>query len=145
MKKLSLAVIVMSSLVLQSCATLFGGAKYNAHYEVENRPNAKIYVNDHKVSDTGEATTLEARNRSVYVEVVDGDCKVKKEYMNELRVGWLISDIVITGVVPLVVDFATGSMYRPVEGRGVQKLGTDDFKYVINIDDECPLEETAKQ
>jgi len=125
--------------LFSSCATMFGGSKYNAHIEVEGRPKARIYVNDTKVDTDGSATVLQKRNESVYIEVRDGDCKVTKDYMNEMRVGWLLSDVFITGLIPAVVDFATGSIYKPVEGRGVQKLGTDDFKYRINIDEECPI------
>jgi len=41
-------------------------------------------------------------------------CQTQKDSPKQVRVGYLIADIVL-GLVPLVVDFITNAIYKPCE------------------------------
>ncbi len=114
MKKIILVFAVIAIMVLtQSCATILGGSR--ASVSVKGTPeNAKVYVNG---SYKGEAPlnvkVPRGKRATTTIKVEANNYKPAEiEITSRVSLGYLGLDI-ITGLIPAVIDFATGNIYAP--------------------------------
>lgn len=145
-KSLLLAVASAAfAFTFSSCATIIGGAKYNAKIQVPNHPTATITVNG-DYAGQGEANILVKRKDAdkLTVTVKEENCEPETTRFNRKSFrGWAFAGTVLgwTGLIepgiPLpwgvVVDGCTGAWWKPDETEpGVRKIDYDHFLYIIN-------------
>lgn len=145
-KSLLLAVASAAfAFTFSSCATIIGGAKYNAKIQVPNHPTATITVNG-DYAGQGEANILVKRKDAdkLTVTVKEENCEPETTRFNSKSFrGWAFAGTVLgwTGLIepgiPLpwgvVVDGCTGAWWKPDETEpGVRKIDYDHFLYIIN-------------
>ncbi len=112
---LLLASVVAISLLLPGCATILGGSKDASYVRNGNPPNADVYYNG---SYVGKAPTKvkipkSAKQGNSTVEVkAEGYETSTINMTRKVSVGYTVLDI-LTGVVWLGIDFATGNIYKP--------------------------------
>lgn len=149
--RISVLMLFASLFILSSCATMFGGSRYNATVQVANHPKAKImYKGEHK--GTGEATFKVKRKEAdeFTITIQEEGCEAEtKEFTKKTFRGWsLVGSIVMwTGLVngiPLpwgvVLDEATGSWWKPsVKEEGVVKENFNNYIYTVPYNG-CPEE-----
>jgi len=133
---LSLAAFALS---FSSCATIVGGAKYNARVRVPDHPNAKITING-RYQGNGEASMLVPRKdaNQLSVTVQDGDDEPQTTVFNgrKFRPGPLVFDLLFFWLPPIpvgvIVDAAAGAWWKPDENEaGVSKIDVDNYLYTI--------------
>lgn len=141
---LAIASIALASM-FSSCATIIGGAKYNAKIIVPNHPTAAITVNGEKAGH-GEANVLvkrkDADKLTVVVKEENCEAETTRFTSKEFRVWACVGTVLgFTGIIqpgiPLpwgvAVDAATGAWWKPDETeKNVRKLDFDHFLYTIN-------------
>jgi hypothetical protein len=118
MKSKLIALAIGSCLLMQSCATVFSGNNANVRVPKGTAPNAKIYVDGNYTADVPETIKIPKRALRDGVDVTvkaDGKEQTTK-VRRKVQVGWLILDI-ITGLVWVGVDFATGDIYKATPSR----------------------------
>jgi hypothetical protein len=151
MKNLITTSLFISSLLLSSCATIVGGAKYNAHVVVNNRPNAKIMYQG-EFRGTGTATFKVKRSDADKFSflVKEDNCNdqsfayTSKTFRTWAFIGTLVTwtfgikstpEDVFGFPIPLgaVVDFATGALWKPnVKEKGIMKEDVKTFRYIVD-------------
>jgi len=142
--------VLAVSAVCSSCATICGGSKYYAQVLVPNRPSAEI-VYQGEVSGTGSAFIMMKRknaNKFSFTVREKGCGPQTYNYTSRAFRGWALAGTLVTwtgyvtGVyIPwgLGVDLATGALWKPnVAERGVVKINSKNFKYVVNYTG-CPV------
>ena len=144
MKISSLAFIAVLVILLPSCATVFGGQKYNALVEVEDHPNAKIYYKGKKIG-TGNAVVQLPRaqsNRLVFTLMEDGcpDQNISfttRKVRGGVVVASIISDILwFPFIFNNIVDIATGAYFKPNDtDKMIVKNSHDSYSYNLNYSD----------
>ena len=129
-------------LLFSSCATIAGGAKYNARVKVPDHPNAKITING-QYRGNGEVSMLIKRKEAnmLNVTVQDGDDEPQTTMFTgrKFRGGTLACDLLLLWwvppiplITPVVVDAAAGSWWKPDEKEpGVTKIDNDNYLYTI--------------
>jgi hypothetical protein len=160
MKNLITISLLISSLLLSSCATIIGGSKYNAHVVINNRPNAKIMYQG-EFRGTGTATFKVKRSDADKFSflVKEDNCNEQQfAYKTKAFRGWAFAGTLITWTflikstpqdafgfpIPLgaVVDFATGALWKPSEKeKGVMKEDFKTFRYIVDYTG-CPAQTT---
>ena len=126
------------SLLFSSCATVFGGAKYNARFRVPDHPNAKISING-QYRGNGEASMLINRKEAnmLNVTVQEGDDDPQTTVFNGRKFrGWaFVGSLLWNFPIPLtgiIIDACTGAWWKPdVNEQGVTKVDNDNFLYTI--------------
>ena len=128
-----------------SCATIIGGAKYNAKVQVPNHPDATISVNG-EFKGQGEANFLVKRRDAdkLTITVQEENCEPETtHFISKSFRGWAFVGTVLgwTGWIPntyiflpwgIVVDGITGAWWKPdVTEKGVSKIDYDNFLYTI--------------
>jgi len=143
--------------LFSSCATIFGGAKYNAHVIVNGSPGAKITYNNRYI---GYGTASFKVNRKdankVTIAVQENGCEEQIfHYTNRGFRGWpFFSSLILwTSFYPgtniilpwgVALDFVTGAVWKPdVMEQGVMKMDYKNFQYIINYIPECDRTEIA--
>ena len=115
-----LIVVVFS---LSSCATIFGGKRNTIKIEAGLPEKAQVYLDGKYLGET----PFEARV-SKYDLQEGSIIEIKKENYETMtyevsrspHVAYVISDLL--GVVPLLIDVATGNIYRPNTNKIVYDL-----------------------
>lgn len=105
MRKLFL--LLIASILLQSCATIFQGSKQRVFITTEPS-TARIYVNDEYLGSGHAEAKLKRSKQHTIMAKNDG---YQNRYMtidNNFQAGWLIADI-FTGWLGIIVDACTGS------------------------------------
>lgn len=110
MKRL-FAVVLLCSLVWMSfgCAALFtsGRGKVSAS---SNPSGAEVWVNGEKMGQT--PVTLRLKTKGEYTVTIKKEGYKEQVFRvtNKVGVGWVVLDI-LAGLLPVIVDAATGSWY----------------------------------
>lgn len=126
----------MSGLLFTSCATLVGGAKYNAHIQVPNHPNAKITLNGQYLGNGQATASLNRREcNQVNIIVQEGDDEPQTVLFNgrKFRTGTLIADFILP-IPPgtFILDVITGAWWRPDDGDSrITRESVKDYLYTI--------------
>lgn len=108
MKKI-LVFAVAAILFTGGCATLFKGN--SSKLDVNSDPQgAQVYVNGNLMGETPVNIKLESK-RTYSIEFKKEGFRTKTvNIQNHVGAGWIILDV-ITGLIPVIVDAATGSWY----------------------------------
>lgn len=129
-----------------SCATIIGGAKYNAKVQVPNHPDATISVNG-EWKGKGEANFLVKRKdaNKLNITVQEENCEpetvkyTRRSFRGWSFVGslvgwtfWLTNAPYVIIPAGVIVDACTGAWWKPdVTEKGVSKIDYDNFLYTI--------------
>jgi hypothetical protein len=110
MKRLmSIILIAFLFLLTSSCATIFKGNASKIDFS-SNPQGAQIYVNGNYMGDTPIRLKLESK-RTYNIEFRKEGYKTRTfNITNHVGVGWIVLDVLF-GLVPVIVDAATGSWY----------------------------------
>jgi len=106
-----LSIFLMASLFLltSSCATIFKGNTSKIDFN-SNPQGAQIYVNGNYMGDTPIRLKLESK-QTYNIEFRKEGYKTKTfNITNHVGAGWIVLDVLF-GLVPVIVDAATGSWY----------------------------------
>lgn len=94
-------------IMLTSCATLFGPKNHTLAVSSQP-PQAEIYVNGFKMGTTPAEIALKA-DKSYTIEIRrEGYESVTRIVNTKVGAGWVVLDV-LGGLIPVIVDAATGS------------------------------------
>jgi uncharacterized protein YceK len=112
MKKHLLLAVLM--LLLSGCATVITGNM--THVKVTGTPeNANVYYDGTLVGKSPCTITMSKKDltQGKHITIVADGVKVNQTFLNrKINVGILAVDLVC-GVIPAIVDLATGALYSP--------------------------------
>jgi len=137
MKRHLFVLLVLSAfgLSFSSCATIVGGAKYNAHVEVPDHPDAKITVNGQYLGNGQVTASLNRIDcNQVNITVQDGNDEPQTTMFSgrKFRTGTLIADILAFFPGGLIIDAITGAWWRPDEGDSrITRQNVKNYLYTI--------------
>lgn len=101
---LSLALLVVS---MSSCAALFRGSQDRVSFQSEPS-GAKVYINGQLAGTAPFETMLEAKRSHAVEFRLDGYQTRSTAITSSVGAGWIVLDI-LGGIIPIIVDAATGS------------------------------------
>ena len=107
--KIKILSIALICIYLSSCALVFKGTKQDVSFRSEPQ-RAEVYVNGIRMGET--PLTLRLVTKQTYaIEFRREGYKPKSvQINNKVGAGWVVLDIVL-GLVPVVIDAATGAWY----------------------------------
>jgi hypothetical protein len=125
-------VILGIAILMNSCATIFGGTKYVAHVTPSNK-QADVYMNDIKYG-TGDTKIKVKRSNNLNLTLKAEVCDdLDKMYVKEARIPIVILSFLSWGLLGIIVDFADGAAYKPdVDIPGVQKIDDKNYKFIVD-------------
>ncbi len=101
--------IAVAVLTFSSCATLFKGSTDGVNFSSEP-DGAKVYVNGDMLGTTPFALELKS-NKTYTIEFRKDGYENKTVLLNNsVGGGWIVLDV-LGGLIPIVVDAATGNWY----------------------------------
>ncbi len=102
--------IAVATLTLSSCATLFKGSTDGVKFSSEPA-GSKVYVNGDLLGTTPFALELKS-NKTYTIEFKKDGFEPKTVLLNNsVGGGWIVLDI-LGGLLPVVIDAATGNWYE---------------------------------
>jgi hypothetical protein len=106
----SVITITIVAIIFVSCATLFGPQTHPL--AVASDPHgADVYVNGFKMGTTPVELSLKA-DKSYTIEFrKEGYQTVTRVVNSKVGAGWVILDV-LGGLIPVIVDAATGAWYK---------------------------------
>jgi len=109
-KLLSILVLVSFVITFSGCAAIFKGS--NSKLNLSSDPaGAKVYVNGNYYGTTPIRILLKS-NETYTVEFrKEGYKTVTRNITNHVGAGWIVLDV-LAGLVPVIIDAATGSWYE---------------------------------
>lgn len=137
-KTIFVALLVVSTLSMNSCGVMFGGSKYAGNITVKDHPDAEIYVDGSKLG-TGNAHGLFSRNRPLTVEVKKDGCEPKVQTFDKtFRTGNFILSVISWGLIGVGVDLGTGAAYKPAHNSNpnIQRLSDKNYTFAVDYS-EC--------
>jgi len=107
---MSIILIAFLFLLTSSCATIFKGN--SSKIDISSNPQgSQIFVNGNYMGDTPIRLKLESK-LTYNIEFRKEGYKTKTfNITNHVGVGWIVLDVIF-GLVPVIVDAATGSWYE---------------------------------
>ncbi len=104
------AFILVLSLMFSSCATIFKGSTDGVNFSSD--PNgAKVYVNGDLMGTTPFALELKS-NKTYTIQFKKDGFQTKSVVLNNsVGGGWIVLDV-LGGLLPVVIDAATGNWYE---------------------------------
>ena len=104
-----LLLLTFSLLFLNSCATLFKGSTEEVSFSSEPT-GAEVYVNGQYMGETPFPLNLESDKHYTIEFRLEGYENKTVLINNSVGAGWIILDI-LGGLIPIIVDAATGDWY----------------------------------
>jgi len=108
-KLLSWLLLAVVFFFFSGCATLFHGTSEEVHFG-SNPVGAEVWISGVKMGETPFALKLEVKKTYVVEFRKEGYKTVAQNITNHVGAGWIILDV-ICGLVPVIVDAATGAWY----------------------------------
>ncbi|MBN2198777.1 MAG: PEGA domain-containing protein [Candidatus Aminicenantes bacterium] len=108
-KSLNAVLIAALLLATWSCATLFKGTTEDVIFSSNPDP-AEVWVNGAKLGVTPCTLNLETKQRYTIEFRKEGFKTEIRNLTNHVGAGWIVLDVV-AGLVPVIVDAATGAWY----------------------------------
>jgi hypothetical protein len=102
--------ITVASLIFLSCATIFKGSTDTVNFTSEPS-QAKVYVNGMLLGTTPVELELASDKTYTLEFKMDGYQTRTVILNNSVGAGWIILDI-LGGLIPVVIDAATGNWYE---------------------------------
>ena len=133
----------MTIMCLTGCATICGGAKYNAEIIVDNHPKAEITYNGRYIGSGRADIKIRRRDADKVVFTVKEEGKKEQYYSFHEKTfrGWSLLGTILgwTGYYQgiylpwgVAVDGITGSWWKPCEyENGVVKVDYDNYRYFL--------------
>lgn len=110
MKKAIAVVCVVSFLSMSGCATLFKGTTENV--SMESSPvQADVFVNGQLMGKTPLQLKLATKKEYVVEFRAEGYQPRTYHINNRVGAGWIILDV-LGGLIPVIIDAATGAWYK---------------------------------
>ncbi len=110
MKKfVSCGVLLSMLLLLSSCATIFKGTSEEVRFGSEPQ-KAEVWINGARMGETPVSLKLESKKTYQIEFRKEGFKTATRTITNHVGAGWIILDV-LAGLVPVVVDAATGAWY----------------------------------
>lgn len=101
--------IAVAPLIFGSCATIFKGSTDNVSFS-SDPSGAKVYVNGTLLGTTPVQLELKSKN-SYTIEFKKEGYETRTVLLNNsVGAGWIVLDALF-GLVPIIVDAATGNWY----------------------------------
>ena len=109
MKKV-LSIILMFA-IFTNCATIFKGSTEEVNFY--SKPSgAEVYINGQYRGNTPLLNLKLKSNKDYFIEIKkDGFVTHSKTIHSELSFGYLVLDILFTGLLGVIVDASTGAWY----------------------------------
>ena len=124
MKTIFKSILLLSVLLLSSCATIISGSRQNV--EITSEPiSAKVYINEIEIGQTPVQKNLKRNQEYQLTLKLDGYKTYETKLEKKFNV-WYIGNVLIGGIIGLVIDPITGAMHKlkPEEIDGNLKSGT---------------------
>jgi hypothetical protein len=104
-----LSVILVCMFLFPSCATLFKGN--SSKLDLNSEPQgAKVYVNGNLMGETPVRLKLESKQTYAIEFKKEGYATKTVNIQNHVGAGWIVLDV-LAGLLPVIVDAATGAWY----------------------------------
>lgn len=104
-----LVFLLVVSFIFTSCATIFRGSTDDVNFS-SDPTGAKVYVNGNLLGTTPFQIELKSKN-SYTIEFKKDGYETKTVVLNNsVGGGWIVLDI-LGGVLPVIIDAATGNWY----------------------------------
>ena len=111
MKKIFVIVFLLLVLMLGGCATIFKGTTEEVNF-YSRPPGAEVYVNGQFRGYTPLLKLTLKSNRDYHIEIrKDGFVTHSTVIHSDLSIGYLILDVVFTGLIGVIIDASTGAWY----------------------------------
>jgi len=108
-KAISWCVLLSLVFFLSSCATLFKRTSEEVRFGSEPQ-KAEVWVNGAKMGETPISLKLESKKTYTIEFRKEGYKPVTRTITNHVGAGWIILDV-LAGLIPVIVDAATGAWY----------------------------------
>jgi hypothetical protein len=109
-KVVSITLVISLFLLISSCATVFKGTSNKLDLNSDPQ-GAKVYVNGNYMGDTPIRLKLESKQTYSIEFRKEGYQTKTVNITNHVGVGWVVLDV-LCGLIPVIVDAATGSWYE---------------------------------
>jgi len=107
--KIKILCVALICIYLSSCALIFKGTKEEVTFGSDPQ-RAEVYVNGIKMGETPLALKLVTKDTYVIEFKLEGYKSKTVQINNKVGAGWIVLDI-LAGLVPIVIDAATGAWY----------------------------------
>jgi hypothetical protein len=107
--KTKILIIALICIYLSSCALVFKGTKQEVSFRSDPQ-RAEVYVNGIRMGETPLTLKLVTKQTYAIEFKIEGFKPKSFQINNKVGAGWVVLDIVL-GLVPVVVDAATGAWY----------------------------------
>lgn len=109
MKKTLFVIAIVSLFAFQSCATIFKGA--NESVDFNSNPVAKVYVDGNYKGETPLKLEILSKKSTRIEFKADGYTTQTINLEGSVGGGWIVLDV-LSGLLPIIVDAATGNWYE---------------------------------
>jgi hypothetical protein len=107
--KIKILFIALICIYLSSCALVFKGTKQEVSFRSDPQ-RAEVFVNGIRMGETPLTLKLITKQTYAIEFKIEGYKPKSVQINNKVGAGWVVLDIVL-GLVPVVVDAATGAWY----------------------------------
>ncbi len=107
--RIKILVSVLVCLYFASCATLFKGTREEVNFNSDPQ-KAEVYIDGKLLGETPVALKLESKKSYTIEFKKKGYASKTTIITNHVGAGWIILDV-LGGLVPAIVDAATGAWY----------------------------------
>ena len=112
--RLPVAIVIIASLLLSSCALVFKGEESSVNFDTKPA-GAEVLINGVSYGTTPVDVKLKS-DTTYKVTLRQGDQEHTVMLTNNIGTLWIVLDV-LTGLVPLIVDAATGAWYNLEPGQ----------------------------
>jgi hypothetical protein len=124
MKIIIKSILLLSAILLSSCATIISGSRQNV--KITSEPSsAKVYINEIEIGNTPVQKNLKRNQEYQLILKLDGYKTYETKLERKVN-AWFIGNIAFGGLIGLIIDPITGAMHKlkPEEIDGNLKSGT---------------------
>tara|TARA_B110000879_G_C11129679_1_gene495443 strand:+ start:498 stop:965 length:468 start_codon:yes stop_codon:yes gene_type:complete len=124
MKIIIKSTLLLSVILITSCATIISGSRQNV--EIASEPSsAKVYINEIEIGNTPVQKNLK-RNQEYQLTLKLNGYKTYETKLEKKFNAWYIGNIAFGGLIGIIIDPITGAMHKlkPEEIDGNLKSGT---------------------
>jgi hypothetical protein len=107
--KIKVIFIALICVYLSSCALVFKGTKQEVSFRSDPK-RAEVYINGIRMGETPLTLKLVTKQTYAIEFKIEGYKPKSVQINNKVGAGWVVLDIVL-GLVPVIVDAATGAWY----------------------------------